>query len=144
MPEKLLDEDPTEGDDSDSLGAEIENLRTKIERIGPVNLLALKEVDELEERSGFLQNQRKDLVEALRSLDDTIREIDATCTERFVATFEQVNAVFAETFTNWTSPPHSSGTTSSATSSCITRSGLASGLSILFTATIRGTPAAFA
>jgi chromosome segregation protein len=37
-------------------------------------------------------------VEALRALDESIREIDATCIERFVATFEQVNEVFAETF----------------------------------------------
>ena len=52
--------------------------------------------------------------------------------------------VFAETSTNMVSPPQSSGTTSSATSSCLTRSELASGLSILFTATTNGTPAAFA
>ena len=34
------------------------------------------------------------------SLDETIREIDLTCTERFVATFQQVNEVFAETFSS--------------------------------------------
>ena len=45
---------------------------------------------------------------------------------------------------NGESPPYSSGTTDSATSSCLTRSGLASGLSILFTATTIGTPAALA
>ena len=66
--------------------------------MGPVNLLALKELDELTERSTFLHGQRKDLVEALRTLDATIAEIDATCLERFVSTFEQVNIVFAETF----------------------------------------------
>jgi chromosome segregation protein len=96
--EALLEQPPVEEDDPEVLRESIDRIRTRIERLGPVNLLALKELDELEERSGFLQNQRKDLVEALRSLDDTIREIDATCTERFVATFEQVNAVFAETF----------------------------------------------
>ena len=96
--EELLQEDPNPDDDPEVLRNTIEDLRTKIERIGPVNLLALKEVEELEERSEFLTTQRKDLVEALRTLDATIREIDATCMERFVATFEQVNAVFAETF----------------------------------------------
>jgi len=96
--ETLLASDPDPDDDPESLRTDIDALRAKLERLGPVNLLALKELDELEERSGFLTTQRKDLVEALRALDETIREIDATCTERFVATFEQVNEVFAETF----------------------------------------------
>ncbi|MDT4847447.1 hypothetical protein FQZ97_815020 [compost metagenome] len=52
--------------------------------------------------------------------------------------------VLADTGTNGTSPPYSSGTTSSATSSCFTRSRLASGLSTLLIATTIGTPAAFA
>ena len=47
--------------------------------------------------------------------------------------------VFADTGMNWTSPPYSSGMTPSATSSCLTRSGFASGLSILFMATTSGT-----
>jgi chromosome segregation protein len=95
--EKLLEEEPGEEAPED-LQTAIEDLRTKIERMGPVNLLALKELDELTERSTFLHGQRKDLVEALRTLDATIAEIDATCMERFVATFEKVNEVFAETF----------------------------------------------
>ncbi|MEJ2582238.1 MAG: hypothetical protein P8127_11495, partial [Acidobacteriota bacterium] len=94
----LLEIEPESDDESEALRTDIEGLRAKIERLGPVNLLALKELDELEERSQFLGNQRKDLIEALKALDETIREIDATCTERFVATFEQVNQVFAETF----------------------------------------------
>jgi chromosome segregation protein len=100
VPEKLLEETPAEGDDPEALGGVIEDLRGKIDRIGPVNLLALKEVDELSERATFLTTQRTDLVNALRSLGETIREIDATCTERFVETFQQVNIVFAETFSN--------------------------------------------
>ena len=99
-PEKLLEEPATEDDDTNRLAQEIENLRQKLERIGPVNLLALKEVDELAERSTFLETQRTDLVDALKSLSETIREIDVTCTERFVDTFQQVNVVFTETFSN--------------------------------------------
>jgi len=98
--EALLETEPEPDDEPEALRTDIEALRAKIERLGPVNLLALKELDELEERSQFLTSQRKDLVEALKSLDETIREIDATCIERFVATFEQVNEVFAETFSS--------------------------------------------
>ena len=52
--------------------------------------------------------------------------------------------VLAETATNGESPPNSSGTTPSATSSDLSRSTFASGLSILFIATTSGTPASFA
>ncbi len=51
---------------------------------------------------------------------------------------------FAETLTNMFSPPHSSGMMPYCVSSFFTRSGSASGLSILLTATTTGTPAAFA
>ena len=51
---------------------------------------------------------------------------------------------FAETGTNCTSPPNFSEITSYWSNSCSTRSGFASGLSILFTATTKGAPAAFA
>ncbi len=98
--EALLEAEPAPGDEAEALRAAVDGARARIERLGPVNLLALKELGELEERSTFLGSQRRDLVEALRALDTTIREIDATCTERFVETFEQVNAVFAETFSN--------------------------------------------
>ncbi|MCU0304742.1 MAG: chromosome segregation protein SMC [Thermoanaerobaculales bacterium] len=99
-PEKLLETPAGEGEDAEALARLVEDVRGKLERIGPVNLLAIKEVDELEERSTFLATQRGDLVSALKSLAETVREIDATCTERFVETFQQVNAVFTETFSN--------------------------------------------
>jgi len=98
--EDLLQTETETDDEPEALREKVDGLRTKIERLGPVNLLALRELDELEERSTFLTAQRKDLVEALRALDTTIREIDETCTERFVATFQQVNAVFTETFSD--------------------------------------------
>ena len=99
-PEQLLAQAPDESDDRSQLTSAIDNVRGRIDRIGPVNLLALQEVDELTERSSFLHEQRKDLVDALKSLGETVREIDATCTERFVETFQQVNTIFAETFFN--------------------------------------------
>ena len=52
--------------------------------------------------------------------------------------------VLAETSTNIVSPPHSSGTTPCPERSCLTRSGFASGLSILLSATTIGTLAALA
>ena len=97
-PEELLKGEPDAEATPENLRETIAGLRDKIESLGPVNLLALKEVDELEQRSTFLSAQRKDLVEALHKLENTIREIDAYCSARFVETLEQVNGVFHETF----------------------------------------------
>jgi len=98
-PETLVEREKPGDTPSPELKERVETLRTKLEKIGPVNLLALKELDELSERSTFLTEQRKDLVDALKSLDETIKEIDSICIERFVETFEKVNALFGETFT---------------------------------------------
>ncbi len=98
MPEALVDSEVPGETPAEELRGGIDRLREKLERLGPVNLLALKEVEELGERSAFLKEQRKDLVESLESLDQTITEIDATCSERFLETFEKVNTVFEETF----------------------------------------------
>jgi chromosome segregation protein len=97
-PEELLKGVPDAEAAPEALRETIAGLRDKIESLGPVNLLALKEVDELDQRSTFLTAQRKDLVEALHKLENTIREIDAYCSARFVETLEQVNALFNETF----------------------------------------------
>ncbi len=97
--DELLAE-PRPESEEEALHRAVEELRARLERLGPVNLLAIREVAELEERSGFLHEQRKDLVESLSSLQSTIRDIDATCSERFLATFQQVNLVFAETFSH--------------------------------------------
>lgn len=92
------DLEPLDQDGAQELQASADRLRQKLDKMGPVNLLALEESHELEQRSQFLHEQQKDLVSSVRSLEGTIREIDATCVERFVATFEKVNEVYAETF----------------------------------------------
>ena len=96
--ETLLGADVAEDADPVALRAEVDRLRDSIERLGPVNLLAVQESEELGERAAFLGEQRDDLVRSLRSLDATIHDIDATCSERFVVTFEKVNGLLAETF----------------------------------------------
>jgi hypothetical protein len=68
-PEALLTLEPDPEATPDALRETITGLRAKIEALGPVNLLALKEVDELEQRSTFLSAQLKDLVEALHKLE---------------------------------------------------------------------------
>jgi chromosome segregation protein len=97
-PEELREAEVDTESTPEALREAVEELRAKLDRLGPVNLLALQEVEELQERSTFLNEQRSDLVSALKTLDATVREIDTVCTERFVDTLEKVNTVFHETF----------------------------------------------
>ncbi len=80
--------------------AEVVKIRSKIESMGEVNLAAISESQQVEERFGFLLEQEKDLVAAVRSLFATIEKIDRTTTQRFHATFQEVNAKFREIFSS--------------------------------------------
>jgi chromosome segregation protein len=81
-----------------ALEEEAAELRRKLANIGPVNLVAIEEYDELAERHGFLATERDDLVSSMESLRATIEEIDATSRERFVECFEVVRGNFDEAF----------------------------------------------
>ncbi|HMO04406.1 MAG TPA: chromosome segregation protein SMC [Kiritimatiellia bacterium] len=79
--------------------ARIAEMHAKIEAMGPVNLVAIEEHAELEERYAFLTAQQTDLVNAKTQLVDMIRQINATTTELFSKTFNQVNENFMKMFT---------------------------------------------
>ena len=74
-------------------------IRAKIEAMGPVNLVAIDEYKELEERFSFLTTQEKDLVNAKEQLLDMIRTINKTTSEMFQTTFTQININFQTMFT---------------------------------------------
>src|SRR4029434_1509689 len=61
----------------------IATLRRKIDRLGPVNMMAIDQFDELESRHVFLTAQRKDLTDSIQSTSDTIKKIDETSKVRF-------------------------------------------------------------
>lgn len=84
--------------DLDVVRAAVEDLREKIERIGPINPLAVQESQENEERFAFMSSQRADLLESIKDLENTITNIDKTCKERFEEAFHIINANFQETF----------------------------------------------
>ena len=81
--------------DADGL---ITELRSKIERVGPVNMMAIDQFDELEERHEFLTVQRRDLVDSIAATDEAIKRIDRTTRERFQEAFVAVNEHFQFTF----------------------------------------------
>jgi chromosome segregation protein len=76
----------------------IAELREKIDRMGPVNMMAIEQSKELEERHGFLSTQRQDLVESIAQTNEAINKIDETTHARFREAFTAINANFQETF----------------------------------------------
>ncbi|MBN1827335.1 MAG: chromosome segregation protein SMC [Candidatus Eisenbacteria bacterium] len=89
-----------EGDlDETEMRARIGELRDGLRRLGPVNLVALDEFDEENERYEFLRGQEEDLVHARDSLKETIRTVDTKARGLFMETFEKVRSNFHETFT---------------------------------------------
>lgn len=77
----------------------IAGLRAKIDRLGPVNMMAIEQFDELEERHRFLTGQRQDLVDSIAATGEAIKRIDKTTRERFREAFAAINTYFEETFT---------------------------------------------
>ncbi len=76
----------------------IEMLRLRIKNMGPVNPLAVQEYDEEKKRLDFLTQQRDDLLNAEKSLIDTIDKINQTAREQFLTTFKQIKENFEEVF----------------------------------------------
>ena len=84
------------------LGADLEqiiaDLTRQLDNMGPVNLEAVHEYDELEERYRFLETQNNDLTAARREVLDVISRINSTTQKLFADTFAQVRINFGEMF----------------------------------------------
>jgi chromosome segregation protein len=76
----------------------IADLRTQLDNMGPVNLDAVHEYDELEERYKFLETQNNDLTNSRRELLEVIAQINSTTRKLFSETFAQVRINFREIF----------------------------------------------
>ncbi len=82
----------------EEVAQEILELKEKIQRIGPINMMAIEEYDKLEERYQFLSKQRKDLTDSIESLTETIRKINRTSRMKFQEAFQGINEGFDEIF----------------------------------------------
>ncbi len=97
--EELARENPIEeGFDLATSQARVEELRTRIEGFGAVNMMALEELAEAEQRLLFLTTQRQDIVDSIASTEEALREIKRRSRERFRHAFEQINKNFGELF----------------------------------------------
>jgi len=73
-------------------------MRVKLENMGPVNMMALEEFKETEQRHQFLETQRKDLLDSIENTQATIKEIDEFSKQKFQEAFDRINENFQFTF----------------------------------------------
>jgi chromosome segregation protein len=84
--------------DLEALAAQAQEARERLDRMGAVNVLAVEQAQEHEERHAFLTTQRQDLLDSIAELDQAIRRIDKASRERFQEAFAVINQHFGETF----------------------------------------------
>lgn len=96
-----LEEMEAEGLETDweSVEDKVAELQDRVDRMGPVNLVAIEEYEETEERYEFLTTQHDDLVKAKEQLLEVIEQINTETTDMFKATFEQIRDNFRTLFT---------------------------------------------
>ncbi|MGI9106955.1 MAG: hypothetical protein ACR2G4_11985, partial [Pyrinomonadaceae bacterium] len=76
----------------------VEELRARVESFGAVNMMALEELVESEERLTFLTTQRQDIIDGIASTEEALREIKKRSRERFRQAFVEINRNFGQLF----------------------------------------------
>lgn len=85
--------------DWDSVAKQVQTLQQRLDEIGPVNLVAIEEYEETEQRYQFLSKQHDELVTAKAQLLDVINKINSQTKEMFRIAFEQIRDNFRLMFT---------------------------------------------
>jgi chromosome segregation protein len=82
----------------EQMQAELETTKAKIVKIVDVNLGAIREYEQLKDRFDFLEEQRDDLVRAIKDLHKVIKKINTITEKRFLETFDLINEKLNEVF----------------------------------------------
>jgi chromosome segregation protein len=100
QPEELLAEHPqlVPADELASAEANYTEMKARHEQMGPVNMMALEEFQECEQRETFLRRERDDLVQSIENTQLTINELDEVSRKKFEDAFHSINAHFAVAF----------------------------------------------
>jgi chromosome segregation protein len=73
-------------------------MKARVDAMGPVNMMALEEFKECEERDTFLRRERDDLVTSIQNTQLTINELDTVSKQKFEEAFNFINAHFSIAF----------------------------------------------
>ncbi len=94
----IADKDLETSQDITSLKEELRKVSNKLESFGPVNLMAVEEFKELDERLGFLCEQKEDVQNSLKDIEDAIERIDRECKEKFTTALKTINESLNKVF----------------------------------------------
>ena len=100
QPEELMAQEAqmVVGEDLITAETNYNEMKARIEAMGPVNMMALEEFKESEEREQFLRRERDDLVQSIQNTQLTINELDQVSRQKFEEAFNFINAHFAIAF----------------------------------------------
>ncbi len=100
QPEELMAQEAQLLIGEDLIAAETNynEMKARVEAMGPVNMMALEEFKECEEREGFLRRERDDLVQGIENTRLTITELDEISRQKFEEAFNFINSQFAVAF----------------------------------------------
>ncbi|MHC4261664.1 MAG: chromosome segregation protein SMC [Planctomycetota bacterium] len=98
--ERLFDpeEDLLEAEHREALEEEVGELKRKLDRLGPVNLEAVDELEEVGQRLAFMTEQRADLIDSKSQLTKTLATINEESERLFVETFDEIREHFRTIF----------------------------------------------
>lgn len=95
----LMEETPEElEEDQSELEQRVQRIKDKLERMGPINPMAMEAYQEIKERNDFITEQREDLFKAKELLLTTIAEIDQVAEETFLLAYHQIKENFIKVF----------------------------------------------
>jgi len=92
------DQDEVDHSDVDTLREEVSKLKERMDRIGPINPMAMEAYEEIKERNDFIIEQREDLRKAKESLLNTITEIDEVARVSFLEAYAKIKENFMKVF----------------------------------------------
>jgi chromosome segregation protein len=100
QPEDLIAEFPAllTGEELRSSDAQYHELKMRVESMGPINMMALEEYNECEQRFDFLGRERADLLQSITDTQQAIAELDEVCKQKFEEAFSIINQQFATAF----------------------------------------------
>ena len=83
---------------TEDFASDLESIELKISRLGAINLAAMEEFEQEEKRKEMLDNQHKELMDALETLQNAINKIDKETRTTFKDTFDKLNLSLANSF----------------------------------------------
>ena len=94
----IINETPDEKLNPEELEEKVAKLRKRLDNYGEINPMAVEAYDEMKVRYDTISSQRNDILEAKKSLLETITEIENTATAHFMEAFDKVRVYFKEAF----------------------------------------------